>query len=155
MDAYFNLYVLAQSGDAAGKTRELLTKITTLKITKAIIILLACYIVLGLIDKLVDWVSERIAKEWRLQVKQFIPFLRTMILTITIVTLMNLFLNLSPENVIAVTGAAAVALGFAFKDYASSIIAGIVGIFEGSYRVGDYAPRGIRIALKLAKIMER
>ena len=158
MDAYFNLYVLAQSGDAAGKTRELLTKITTLKITKAIIILLACYIVLGLIDKLVDWVSERIAKEWRLQVKQFIPFLRTMILTITIVTLMNLFLNLSPENVIAVTGAAAVALGFAFKDYASSIIAGIVGIFEGSYRVGDrikigddygevtsYGLRGIRL----------
>ena len=158
MDAYFNLYVLAQSGDAAGKTRELLTKITTLKITKAIIILLACYIVLGLIDKLVDWVSEKIAKEWRLQVKQFIPFLRTMILTITIVTLMNLFLNLSPENVIAVTGAAAVALGFAFKDYASSIIAGIVGIFEGSYRVGDrikigddygevtsYGLRGIRL----------
>ena len=58
-------------------------------------------------------------------------------MTATIVTLMNLFLNLSRENILAVTGAVAVALGFAFKDYASSIIAGIVGIFEGSYRVGD------------------
>ena len=159
MDAYFNLYVLAQStGDIAENTKGLLTRITTLKISQAIIILVACYIVLGLIDKLVDWVSEKIAKEWRLQVKQFIPFLRTMILTITIVTLMNLFLNLSRDNVIAVTGAAAVALGFAFKDYASSIIAGIVGIFEGSYRVGDrikigedygevvrYGLRGIRL----------
>ena len=159
MDAYFDLYVLAQStGDIAENTKGLLTRITTLKISQAIIILVACYIVLGLIDKLVDWVSEKIAKEWRLQVKQFIPFLRTMILTITIVTLMNLFLNLSRDNVIAVTGAAAVALGFAFKDYASSIIAGIVGIFEGSYRVGDrikigedygevvrYGLRGIRL----------
>lgn len=50
---------------------------------------------------------------------------------------MNLFLNLSRENILAVTGAVAVTLGFAFKDYASSIIAGIVGIFEGSYRVSD------------------
>lgn len=159
MNAYFSLYIFAQSAESTvGKTRELLTKITTLKITQAVIILLGCYIVLGLINKLVDWVSERIAKEWRLQVKQFIPFLRTIILTITIVTLMNLFLNLSRENVIAVTGAAAVALGFAFKDYASSIIAGIVGIFDGSYRVGDrikigedygevvrYGLRGIRL----------
>ena len=71
---------------------------------------------------------------------------------------MNLFLNLSRENIIAVTGAIAVALGFAFKDYVSSIIAGIICIFEGSYRVGDrikigedygevvsYGLRGIRL----------
>ena len=155
----FILYIFAQSsGDTAEKTKELLTKITTLKITQAIITLLACYIILGLIDKSVDWIAEKIAREWRLQVKQFIPFLRTVVLTTTIVTLMNLFLNLSRENIIAVTGAAAVALGFAFKDYASSIIAGIVGIFEGSYRVGDrikigddygevtsYGLRGIRL----------
>ena len=159
MNVYLNLYIFAQSTvDTAEKTKELLTKITTLKITQAIITLLVCYIVLGLIDKLVAWISERIAREWRLQVKQFIPFLRTVVLTTTIVTLMNLFLNLSRENIIAITGAAAVALGFAFKDFASSIIAGIVGIFEGSYRVGDrikigedygevvrYGLRGIRL----------
>ena len=159
MNVYLNLYIFAQSTvDTAEKTKELLTKITTLKITQAIITLLVCYIVLGLIDKFVVWMSERIAREWRLQVKQFIPFLRTVVLTTTIVTLMNLFLNLSRENIIAVTGAAAVALGFAFKDFASSIIAGIVGIFEGSYRVGDrikigedygevvrYGLRGIRL----------
>ena len=163
MDAYLNLYIFAQSAgeaaqETAEETKQLLTKITTLKITQAVIVLLACYIILSLIDKLVVWISERIAREWRLQVKQFIPFLRTLVLTTTIVTLMNLLLNLSRENIIAVTGAVAVALGFAFKDYASSIIAGIVGIFEGSYRVGDrikigedygevvrYGLRGIRL----------
>ena len=59
------------------------------------------------------------------------------VLTITIAVLMNMFLNLSKENILAVTGTVAVALGFAFKDYASSIIAGIVGLFESPYRVGD------------------
>ena len=158
MEQYLNLLVLAQSGSVAQNTRQLLTKITTLKITKALIILVGCYLTLKLIDRLVVWISERIAREWRLQVKQFLPFLRTVILVITVALLMDLFLNLSRENIIAVTGAIAVALGFAFKDYVSSIIAGIICIFEGSYRVGDrvkigedygevvsYGLRGIRL----------
>nr|WP_263858073.1 mechanosensitive ion channel family protein [Waterburya agarophytonicola] len=59
------------------------------------------------------------------------------VLTTATVVLMNLFLNLSKENILAVTGTVAVALGFAFKDFASSIIAGIVGLFESPYGVGD------------------
>lgn len=160
MDRYFQQLLLAQSGisQTVGKTEQLLTRITTWKVTQALIIVLLCYITLKTIDRLVVWISERIARKWRLQVKQFLPFLRTIVLVTTIVTLMNLFLNLSRENIIAVTGAIAVALGFAFKDYASSIIAGIVGIFEGAYRVGDrvkigedygevvkYGLRGIRV----------
>ena len=139
---YIGLLVLtAQANNSLDKTAEetskILTKITTWKVTQALIVVLLSYVCLKLIDRLVIWISEKIAREWRLQVKQFLPFLRTMILTVTLITLMNLFLNLSRENIIAVTGAIAVALGFAFKDYASSIIAGIVGIFEGPYRVGD------------------
>ena len=59
--------------------------------------------------------------------------------TVVTVFLMNLFLNLSKENLLAVTGTVAVTLGFAFKDFASSIIVGIVGLFESPYGVGDYA----------------
>lgn len=154
MYEYLSLFVLAQSADNAAegtveKTQDILTKITALKVTKALLILLLCYVILKVLDKLVAWFSERIAREWRLQVKHFLPFLRTMVLTIAIVTLMNLFLNLSPENIIAVTGAVAVALGFAFKDYVSSIIAGIVGIFEGAYRVGDFPSETLRERIKI------
>lgn len=135
-------YWLAQSaGDAAQETaeetQEIVSQITKAKLTQALFILLAAYLTLKILDKLVTWLSERIAKEWRLRVKQFLPFLRMMVLTSTIAVLMNLFLNLSKENVLAVTGTVAVALGFAFKDYASSIIAGIVGLFESPYNVGD------------------
>lgn len=158
MAKYFT-FLFAQTGsNAVQSTRDILTKITTWKITQALIILLLSYLVLRVTDKLVIWASERVASEWRLPVKQFLPFLRTMVMTTTVVTLMNLFLDLSPENIIAVTGAVAVALGFAFKDYVSSIIAGIVGLFEGAYRVGDrikigedygevvsYGLRGIRL----------
>ena len=126
--------IFAQSGDNAAKetaeqTKQIITEITTWKISQGLIVLAISYITITVVDKLVIWVSEKVAKEYRLQVKQFLPFFRMMVLTITIIFLMNLFLNLSRENLVAVTGTVAVALGFAFKDYASSIIAGIIGLF--------------------------
>lgn len=137
-----HIYWLAQSaGEAAEntaeRTREIVSKITTDKIIQGLLILLAAYLTLKLLDRIVNLLSERIAKEWRLRVKQFLPFLRMVVLTFVTVILANLFLNLSKENILAVTGTVAVALGFAFKDYASSIIAGIVGLFESPYGVGD------------------
>ena len=137
-----SLYLLAQSAkeaaqETAEETKELVSKITTGKVAQGIFILLTAYLVIKILDRIVIWLSEKIAKEWRLRVKQFLPFLRMLVLTTTVVVLMNLFLNLSKENILAVTGTVAVALGFAFKDYASSIIAGIVGIFESPYGVGD------------------
>ncbi len=137
-----SLYLLAQSAkeaaqETAEETKELVSKITTGKVAQGIFILLTAYLVIKILDRIVIWLSEKIAKEWRLRVKQFLPFLRMLVLTTTVVVLMNLFLNLSKENILAVTGTVAVALGFAFKYYASSIIAGIVGIFESPYGVGD------------------
>lgn len=136
------IYWLAQStGDSvretAENTKDIVSKITTGKVAQGIFILLIAYLILKILDKVIIWLSEKIAKEWRLRVKQFLPFLRMLVLTTAIVILMNLFLNLSAENIIAVTGTVAVALGFAFKDYASSIIAGVVGLFESPYGVGD------------------
>ncbi len=144
--------------DAANMTKEILTEITGQKVVQALIILGVAYAVIKAVDWLMIWLSEKVAKERRLQVKQFQPFIRTFVITMTIITLMDLFLRLSSENVLAVTGTVAVALGFAFKDYVSSVIAGIIGLFEAPYRVGDriqindeygevisYGLRGVRL----------
>lgn len=146
------------ASDTANQTKELLSKITAPKIFQALIILAIAYSIIKLVDWIVTTVSEKVARHNRLRIKQFQPFVRTFVMTITVIMLMNLFLNLSRENVLAVTGTIAVALGFAFKDYASSVIAGIVGLFESPYRVGDriaiadqygevvsYGLRGIRL----------
>lgn len=160
---YLKLFILAQSTSEVAeqtieKTQQVITQITRGKIAQALIALAFSYILIRIVDQLINWLSERVAKEWRLQVKQFIPFTRMVVLTITVIFLMNLFLNLSRDNLFAVTGTIVVALGFAFKDYASSIIAGIIGLFEAPYRLGDriqlgdsygevmtYGLRGIRL----------
>lgn len=147
--SFLSLDLLAQSSgkaaenagkaasDTADQTRQLLSKITAPKVIQALIVVGIAYAVIKTVDWVVISLSERVARHDRLRVKQFQPFVRTLVMTVTVITLMNLFLNLSRENVLAVTGTVAVALGFAFKDYASSIIAGIVGLFEAPYRVGD------------------
>lgn len=146
------------ASETADQTKQLLSKITLTKAFQAFLVIAIAFFIIKTVDWLVITVSERVARHNRLRIKQFQPFVRTLVMTVTVVTLMNLFLNLSRDNVLAVTGTVAVALGFAFKDYASSIIAGIVGIFEAPYRVGDrisiadeygevvsYGLRGIRL----------
>lgn len=146
------------ASDTAEQTKQLLGQITGPKVLQALLIVAIAYGIIKLVDWLTINISEKVARHQRLRVKQFQPFVRTLVMTVTVIMLMNLFLNLSRENVLAVTGTVAVALGFAFKDYASSIIAGMVGLFEAPYRVGDrisiadsygevisYGLRGIRI----------
>ena len=149
----------AAAGETANQAGQILSKMTGPKILQGLIVVIAvAYAVIKLVDWLVVTISERVARHNRLQIKQFQPFVRTFVMTVTLIMLMNLFLNLSRDNVLAVTGTVAVALGFAFKDYASSVIAGIVGLFEAPYRVGDriaiddeygevvsYGLRGIRL----------
>jgi small-conductance mechanosensitive channel len=151
--------LLAQtSSEQLNEQIELISEVTLPKIVKAVIVLVVTYWGIRVIDQILNWFSERVALRFRLTIKQSLPFWRALLLTVAVIFLSSLFLNLSPSNVVAVTGTIAVALGFAFKDYASSVIAGIIALFERPYQVGDrvkigdhygeiisYGLRGIRL----------
>ncbi|MGB7445223.1 MAG: mechanosensitive ion channel domain-containing protein [Coleofasciculaceae cyanobacterium] len=159
----FISYLLAQPAqeateETAKQAQELLAEITTWKITQAIIVVIVTYLIVTGIDKVILWLSERVNKEWRLGIKQSLPFWHTFVLAAAAAILLNLFIKLSSNNLLAITGTVAVALGFAFKDYASSVIAGLIGLFEVTYQVGDrveiegyygeivsYGLRGVRL----------
>ncbi|WP_017304256.1 mechanosensitive ion channel family protein [Spirulina subsalsa] len=118
-------------------SEQVLTDITPLKILYGITALLIAYLSIYLVQFFCNWLSEKVPRRFRLIIKQSIPFWKGLILLITISYLLSSFLHLSESNLIAVTGTIAVALGFAFKDYVSSIIAGVISLFEAPYRVGD------------------
>ncbi len=156
--AQFPVYVAQAIAESAEDEGQLLTEITLGKIANAFIILTFAYILLLGSEKLIEWLSEKVPSRLRLIIKQSLPFWRAIVIILSGFTLLQLFFRLSPSNVLALTGTTAVALGFAFKDYASSLIAGVVALFEGPYRVGDrvqinehygeivsYGLRGIRI----------
>lgn len=160
---WLHTYLLAKTAgeaakDTAEETRRLISEITTWKIGQALIAIVLAYFSVIFLEAIINWLSERVRREWRLTIKQSLPFWRTIVLSFTAFFLSNLFLNLSRSNVLALTGSVAVALGFAFKDYVSSVIAGLLALFEAPYRVGDrvrikdyygevvgYGLRGIRL----------
>ncbi|QIZ70671.1 mechanosensitive ion channel family protein [Oxynema aestuarii] len=153
------LFLLQSNGNSNQATGlESLTEITLYKITIAVVVVAATYGILWANEKLIAWVSEKVPSRFRLGVKQSLPFCRAVIILIAVLTLVRLFVRLSANNLLALTGTTAVALGFAFKDYASSLIAGFIALFEGPYRVGDrvaigehygeivsYGLRGVRL----------
>ncbi|WP_206043701.1 mechanosensitive ion channel family protein [Geitlerinema sp. P-1104] len=129
--------VLAQGNNADEATEKLVTDITQDKILHGILAILVASGSIYIIQAIANWMSERVPRRLRLIIKQSIPFWKALILVMSGFYLANLFLKLSESNLVAVTGTVAVALGFAFKDYVSSIIAGLIALFEAPYHVGD------------------
>ncbi len=149
---------LAQLQSSDSLQRGIFTNITTPKIINGVLTIVLAYAVLRIIQVAADWLSEQVPRRFRLVVKQSIPFFKGLIIVVVVSHLLNLFVYLSARNVLALTSATAVALGFAFKDLISSIIAGIMALFEVTYRMGDrvqigdhygevigYGLRGIRL----------
>ncbi|MGY6529462.1 MAG: mechanosensitive ion channel family protein [Cyanobacterium sp.] len=129
--------IFAQLGGAENVSDELVTEFSFQKILYALLALFIAYSSAFLVQKIVNWIAEKVPRRYRLLTKQSLPFWKGLILITTISYLVRLFFNLSESNLLALTGSIAVALGFAFKDYISSIIAGVVALFENPYRVGD------------------
>lgn len=139
MDA-LTLTILADSsqiGETSNNLRNFIADITTFRVIRAIVGIVIAYSVIWALRVLVEKVSERVPRRFRLAIKQSVPFVKGLVLGVVVIYLIRLFIRLSDADLLALTGTIAVALGFAFKDYISSIIAGIVMLFEGPYRVGD------------------
>ncbi|MFU8884163.1 MAG: mechanosensitive ion channel family protein [Cyanobacteriota bacterium] len=111
--------------------------LTLAKLLRAAIAIGIAYGGIWLVEVSTTWASEKMARRFRMLIKQSRPLWKAIILITTISYLLQQFLNLSQTNLLAITGTIAIALAFALKDYVSSIIAGVVALFEAPYRVGD------------------
>ncbi len=131
---FFNLNLLVVD---SGSTGISIKNINPYTIIQTIIAIALAYGFLITVKSFSKWLSERVPLRFRAAAKQSAPFLQAIILFSATIYILSLFLKLSTENLLAITGTIAVALGFAFKDYASSLIAGVVALFETPYRVGD------------------
>ncbi|WP_330204242.1 mechanosensitive ion channel family protein [Cyanobacterium sp. Dongsha4] len=132
-----NIYLFQINPTDSEKISRLIGDITFGKVFQGFLLIFVAYWGQIIIEKIINWLAEKVPLKYRLKVKQSLPFWRAFIFGLVGVLLMNLFLNLSANNILPLTGTIAVALGFAFKDYASSVIAGILALFETPYQVGD------------------
>lgn len=102
------------------------------------LILLMSIGAIWVIRKAIPFLAERAPSRLRLYLLRIVPILRMIIILSAILWITPLIFNITLQNFLVIAGAASVAIGFAFKDYVSSLIAGVVAIFERPYGPGDW-----------------
>ena len=130
----------ASSAAAAGKEQaaRLINGLQDISIPKIALIVLTTAALIYLVRKLLPYLAERGPNQLRLYLLGAVPIARLLLLTVAVLWVIPIIFNITFQNFLVIAGAASVAIGFAFKDYASSLIAGIVAVFERPYRPGDW-----------------
>lgn len=118
--------------------KEAFASITGQALLKALVVILIASLIILAIQKVFPRVAEKLGGKPRLYLLASVPLLRLLIILATVVAVVPILVEPSFENMVAIFGALALALGFAFKDYANSLIAGIVTLYEMPYRPGDW-----------------
>jgi len=90
------------------------------------------------VRRILPYLADRGPSRARLLVLGAVPVIRLLVIVGAVLWIIPLVFNITVQNFFVIAGSASVALGFAFKDYASSLIAGVVAIFERPYGAGDW-----------------
>ena len=101
-------------------------------------ILLFAISLIYVIQHFLPWIARYVPGRGRLYILPLVPILRIVIIVITILSVFPMVVKPTAQNVFALFGAVGLALGFAFKDYVTGLIAGIVVLYEQPYRPGDW-----------------
>jgi small conductance mechanosensitive channel len=117
---------------------KLFRDITTQTLIEALAVILVAILLVWLSQKLLPWLADRLHSSRRLFVLALIPTIRILVLVAALLWIVPLFIELTVQNTLAILGAAGLAIGFALKDYVSSLLAGVVAAYELPYRPGDW-----------------
>jgi len=107
------------------------------------LVLVVVVVVLAwLLASAVRWVLRHVAElaplRLRLPILRVIPILRLSIGVGAVVVIVPILVEPNFQNVVAIVASVSLALAFVLKDYASSLVAGVVTVLEGAYQPGDW-----------------
>ncbi|HDZ36942.1 MAG TPA: mechanosensitive ion channel [Marinobacter sp.] len=118
--------------------KDAFASITGQAMLKALLVIVIASLVTVAIQKVLPRIAHKLGGRPRLYLLASVPLLRLVIILATVMIVVPILVEPSFQNMVAIFGALALALGFAFKDYANSLIAGIVTLYEMPYRPGDW-----------------
>jgi len=121
---------------SAGKDLNVAEVIRVSGLITAVFVLVATWFTVRLLTGVLTRLGDRFTHR-RLLLNQVATLSRFAIYLAGIALSIGLAVNLSKEIVLALTGTAAVTIGFALKDLAASVLAGIIIIIDRPFQVGD------------------
>lgn len=102
------------------------------------VIAFAALALIAITQRALPWLGNRLHGNPRHYLLASVPLLRLVIILVALLLAVPVVIDPSLQNMVALLGAAGLAIGFALKDYVSSLIAGVVAAFERPYRPGDW-----------------
>ncbi len=102
----------------------------------AALILTAAYLLLRFVSGAAARLGAQFAQH-RLLTQQVSTVLRFSIYILTFVLLVRSLFRLDDKTMLAISGTIAVSVGFALKDLAASVLAGVMILFDRPFQVGD------------------
>lgn len=103
-----------------------------------LLIIAASWVFVVVVKKTLPRLAERFSGRHRQYVLGSVQLLRLLVILVAVLLIVPRVIEPSFQNLFALLGALGLALGFAFKDYASSLTAGMVAAYENPYRMGDW-----------------
>lgn len=112
--------------------------ITWERLFQVAVVVAVGWAVIAIVKRVLPRLAERLPGRQRQQVLGSVQVLRLLIIFLVVFLSVPLLIDPTFKNIFAVLGALGLALGFALKDYASSLAAGMVAVYEIPYRLGDW-----------------
>ncbi|WGI24427.1 mechanosensitive ion channel [Halomonas alkaliantarctica] len=102
------------------------------------LVLLATIVLIIVSQRGLNWIGNRMHGQVRFRIFALVPITRLLILITALAIIVPTIIEPSLRNMVTLMGALGLAIGFAMKDYVSSLIAGVVSAVELPYRPGDW-----------------
>lgn len=102
------------------------------------LIIALSWIIVAIVKRTLPRLAERFSGWQRQHILGWVQLIRLLVILTAVLLIVPRVVEPSFQNLFALLGALGLALGFAFKDYASSLTAGLVAAYETPYRMGDW-----------------
>jgi small-conductance mechanosensitive channel len=119
-----------------------LEKLTWQHVLFALTVLVAARLVSFLLRGLLRRIAESASPHLRLSILRVMPIVRLLIGVAALIVVVPIFVEPTFSNTVAVVASVGLALAFAFKDYGSSLVAGLVTVLTNTYQPGDWIEMG-------------
>ena len=119
-------------------TSELLSGLSHVDFLRVGVIVGLAWVMLRFVQWFFPWLATQAPSRMRLHLMPMMPVWQLVVVGIAIANLIPLLIDPTPENLLAISGGIAITIGFAFQDYVSSLVAGVVAVYDRPFRVGDW-----------------
>ena len=124
--------------EAADSVLVLFREFSEINVVRIVLIIAVAWALLIVDQRVLPRIARPLPGKLRVHLLALIPTIRLVIIVVAVGSVLGRLLEPTLENMVALFGLLGIGLGFAVKDYAASLIAGTIALYETPYRPGDW-----------------